>query len=83
MAGEVIELEALGGRQLPVRTFPWALVALLSPFVALFGEMQEMRYLWREPLRLDNAKLLAVLGHEPHTSLDMAVKTTLKQLHCL
>ena len=71
------------GREVKVKAFPWPLVALLSPAVVLFREMLEMRYLWREPLELDNAKLLAVLGREPHTPLDEAVKTTLVQLKCL
>jgi nucleoside-diphosphate-sugar epimerase len=66
-----------------VRPLPWLLFTLLAPFMVTFREMQEMRYLWREPLRLDNGKLLAVLGREPHTPLDMAVKTTLGQLGCL
>jgi len=39
--------------------------------------MREMRYLWRTPVRLDNARLIAVLGHEPHTPLDEAVFATL------
>lgn len=71
------------GRKLKVQAFPWPLVTLLSPFVVLFREMREMRYLWKEPLRLDNAKLIAVLGKEPHTPLDEAVKTTLAELKCL
>ena len=71
------------GRRLKVQPLPWLMLRLLAPFMVTFREMQEMRYLWNEPLRLDNSKLLAVLGREPHTPLDMAVKTTLKQLHCL
>jgi nucleoside-diphosphate-sugar epimerase len=71
------------GRPLKVAAFPWPLVALLSPVVTLFREMLEMRYLWRQPLRLDNAKLEAVLGREPHTPLDEAVRSTLVQLKCL
>jgi len=70
-------------RELKVKAFPWPLVTLLAPTVALFREMLEMRYLWREPLRLDNAKLVSVLGREPHTPLDEAVKTTLVELKCL
>ena len=42
-----------------------------------------MRYLWREPLRLDNARLVAFLGAEPHTPLDEAVRETLEGLGCL
>jgi nucleoside-diphosphate-sugar epimerase len=71
------------GKDLKVKAFPWPLVTLLAPTVVLFREMLEMRYLWREPLRLDNAKLVAVLGREPHTPLDLAVKTTLVELKCL
>jgi nucleoside-diphosphate-sugar epimerase len=42
-----------------------------------------MRYLWRHPLRLDNRRLVAVLGAEPHTPLDEAVERTLEGLGCL
>ena len=71
------------GRDLPVRSFQWPIVALASPAVALFREMLEMRYLWAQPLRLDNAKLAHVLGLEPHTPLDQAVARTLADLGCL
>jgi hypothetical protein len=46
---------------------------LASPFVTTFREMLEMRYLWGEPLRMDNSRLVAFLGQEPHTPLDDAV----------
>ncbi len=39
-----------------------------------------MQPLWRAPVRLDNAHLLAILGSEPHTPLDAAVDATLKGL---
>jgi nucleoside-diphosphate-sugar epimerase len=68
---------------LPVRRFPWAFLVVASPFVALFREISEMRYLWREPIRLDNARLVAALGSEPHTPLDRAVAATLESLGCL
>jgi nucleoside-diphosphate-sugar epimerase len=35
------------------------------------------------PLRMDNARLIALLGAEPHTPLDEAVETTLIGLGCL
>jgi nucleoside-diphosphate-sugar epimerase len=60
-----------------VRKFPWALAPLLSPFVPLFRELLEMRYIWNEPLRLDNSRLVDFLGDEPHTPLDVAVRNTL------
>jgi nucleoside-diphosphate-sugar epimerase len=42
-----------------------------------------MRYLWREPLRMDNSRLVAFLGHEPHTPLDDAIRISLQELGCL
>ncbi|MNM39874.1 NAD dependent epimerase/dehydratase family protein [compost metagenome] len=60
-----------------VGRFPWWLMALASPFVATVRELREMRYLWQTPLAMDNARLLAVLGQEPHTPLDEAVSATL------
>ncbi len=74
---------ALGNPNIPVRRFPWPAITLLSPFVTLFHEMREMRYLWREPLRLGNERLLQALGAEPHTPLEQAVRTTLAGLGCL
>jgi len=62
--------------------FPWWLLTLASPFLTTFREMREMRYLWREGVRMDNARLIATLGHEPHTPLDEAVDATLTGLGC-
>jgi nucleoside-diphosphate-sugar epimerase len=70
------------GNSLRIRAFPWALLNLASPFVATLREMREMRYLWREPLRMTNDRLVAVLGREPHTPLDEAVEATLLGLGC-
>ena len=53
--------------------FPWWLVRLGAPFVEVFRETLEMRYLWNTPVELDNSKLLGVLGSEPRTPLDEAV----------
>jgi nucleoside-diphosphate-sugar epimerase len=72
-----------GKADLPLRRFPWLLARLASPFVTLFREIVEMRYLWQEPLALDNSRLVAVLGAEPQTPLDDAVRTTLTGLGCL
>jgi len=63
--------------------FPWWLARLAAPFNPTMREMLEMRYLWREPVRMDNAKLLAALGSEPQTPLDQAVEATLAGLGCL
>ncbi len=70
------------GRKPAIIPFPWPLVTLLSPFVELFREMSEMRYLWRERLQLDNGKLVAFLGAEPHTQVDQAVRASLEGQAC-
>ncbi len=72
-----------GDEAMPIRRFPWLAVRLLSPVVPLFREMNEMRYLWQRPVRLDNAKLVAFLGSEPHTPIDLAVRRSLEALGCL
>ncbi|HVJ54210.1 MAG TPA: NAD(P)H-binding protein [Aliidongia sp.] len=76
-------IHAAIGREVPVKRFPWWLVRLASPVVPLFREMDEMRYLWREGLFLDNRRLAAHLGSEPHTPFDIAVRTALAGLGCL
>lgn len=66
-----------------VTRFPWWLVTLASPFVPLFREVREVRPLWQVPLRLDNRRLVGLLGAEPRTPLDAAVRATLAGLGCL
>ena len=65
-----------------IRQLPWPLLYAAAPFVPVLREMIEMRYLWRVPIRLDNHKLVSMIGEEPHTPLDEAVKTSLKHLGC-
>lgn len=72
-----------GNARLPIKPLPWWLVYLASPVVSLLREIIEMRYLWQVPLRLDNRKLRAVIGEEPHTPLDQAVRQSLVELGCL
>jgi nucleoside-diphosphate-sugar epimerase len=74
---------AAGMPEAPIRRFPWFAIYLLSPFVETFREMLEMRYLWSATLKLDNEKLVAFLGEEPHTPLDVALRATLRGLGCL
>ena len=74
------------GTQPRVSRFPWWAVRLAQPVVPLFRELAEMRYLWREPLRMDEARLAAELagqGGVPHTPLDLAIERTLEALGCL
>lgn len=69
-------VQRAAGGALPVRAFHWLPVYLGAPFDTFLREVIEMRYLWRVPLRLDNARLVALLGHEPHTPLDAAVRAS-------
>lgn len=72
-----------GGSAPKLSPFPWWLIRLVSPFVATLRELLEMRYLWQVPVRMDNARLVAYLGAEPHTPLDQAIEATLIGLGCL
>ena len=74
---------AAGNPNIKVRKTPWKMMQVLMPFVPLFRELVEMRYLWNVPIRMDNKRLKAVLGAEPHTPLDIAVRNTLIGLGCL
>lgn len=82
---EIAELirEVAKAPNLPIRRFPWAAAIAMSPFVPLFRELAEMRYLWMTPVRLDNAKLVSFLGEEPHTDICAALRATLTALGCL
>ncbi len=70
-------------RALAIKRFPWLLVRILSPVVPVLREMLEMRYLWQVPLRLDASRLAQLIGPEPHTPLDEAVRASLQSLGCL
>jgi nucleoside-diphosphate-sugar epimerase len=83
MAQTVAATVRATGGTVAIKGFPWLALRLLAPFVTTFSEMFEMRYLWREGFALDNAKLLALLGHETHTPLAEAVARTLDGLGCL
>lgn len=74
---------AVGRPDLLTIGFPWRLAGLVRPFVPLLRELHEMRYLWRETIRLDNSALRRFLGEEPHTPIDVAVTATLRSLGCL
>lgn len=83
MAEAVRRVAQRHGLRPMVRKFPWWFVWAAAPFVTTLRELLEMRYLWREPVRLDNTRVTAVLGREPVTPLDTAVEATLAGLGCL
>jgi nucleoside-diphosphate-sugar epimerase len=75
--------KALGSPNLPVRRLPWLALRLASPFSPFLRELTELKYLWDQPVRLRNERLLQALGEEPRTTLDVAVAETLAGLGCL
>jgi len=83
ITGAIRSVVARHGGTARVAAFPWWLVRLATPFNVTLRELWEMRYLWRESVRTDNARLVAFLGAEPHTPLIDAVERTLEGLGCL
>jgi len=72
--------EAVGRPETKVKTLPWRLLWLIGLVRATPREVYRMRHLWSTPIRLDNARLAAFLGQEPHTPLHEAVGTTIAAL---
>jgi len=72
-----------GVPQAPILPFPAVLLYLAAPFNETLREAIEMRYLWRVPMRLDNRKLVSLIGAEPHTPLESAVRESLEALGCV
>lgn len=66
--------------KLQYKRLPWPLMRLGAMFVPTWAALLEMRYLWDSPHALDNRKLLAFLGAEPHTALPIALTQTLRDL---
>jgi nucleoside-diphosphate-sugar epimerase len=73
----VAGLEDAAGRKLKVSLLPWLAVRAVAPFNETMREMVEMKYLWDAPVLLDNARLVARLGGEPHTPLAEALRAAL------
>ncbi|AXJ96739.1 hypothetical protein DM480_00230 [Sphingomonas sp. FARSPH] len=73
----------LGDPAVPIRPLPWWQLRLAALVATTPRELMEMRYLWQQPVRLANDRLVAELGEEPHTPLDEAVRVTLAGLGCL
>lgn len=76
-------IERVVGHHVKMKRVPWWLFRICAPFVPLFKEILEMRYLWQKEVRMSNEKLVAFLGDEPRTPIDAAVFATLKDLDCL
>ncbi|MGV7032989.1 NAD-dependent epimerase/dehydratase family protein [Methylobacterium symbioticum] len=67
------------GTQLPLHRFPWWLMRCLSPFGGFPREVAEIEPHWRHPVRFDNRRLVELLGAEPRTPLDEAVRASLRR----
>lgn len=79
MAEEIRKANGGAGK---IGFMPWPALVLLSPFVRIFRELAEMRFLWQETVELDNSKLVSFLGHEPHTDIHEALSWTLAAMGC-
>jgi nucleoside-diphosphate-sugar epimerase len=73
----------VGKPSLPIRSLPWFIFKVASPFSETMRELYATRPLWETPIELDNTRLVQFLGKEPHTPLDSAMETTLRGLGCL
>ena len=62
------------------KRMPWLAIRLGSLFVPSWAALLEMRYLWDTPHQLDNARLVQLIGQEPHTRLDHALRQSLVDL---
>ena len=68
------------GERVRYGRLPWPIIRIGALFVPTLAALLEMRYLWDTAHALDNRKLVALLGAEPHTPLTQAVAATLKDL---
>jgi len=75
MAEQACRIRGLNDRA--IKSFPWWAIKLAAPLISVLREMLEMRYLWQVPIQLDNGKLRALLGAEPHTPIEAALAATL------
>ena len=71
------------GHAMPISRLPWPLMRLLAPVVPIFRELVDVAYLWQEPHRIDDRKLVATIGRAPSTPLDAAVAAALDELGLL
>jgi nucleoside-diphosphate-sugar epimerase len=70
---------AAGRPRMPAVPFPWPLMRLMGLWDETMRELMEMRYLWRRPIGLSNARLVAFLGEEPRTPLLTALRESLAE----
>ncbi|HYW58413.1 MAG TPA: NAD-dependent epimerase/dehydratase family protein [Polaromonas sp.] len=66
--------------QLKVDALPWPLLRVLGVVMPTMQSLVETRYVWNTPHALDNSRLQALIGTEPHTPLAQAVQQALADL---
>ena len=70
--------EGVGDQTRKARRVPWWALRGASLFSPMLREVLEMRYLWDEPVLLDDGKLRGLLGRVEQTPLEVAVAATLR-----
>jgi len=72
-----------GDGRLRTSSLSWTLMRAIGLFVPTVAALCEMRYLWRTPYTLANARLVALIGEEPHTPFPQALRAALDELGML
>ena len=72
--------EKAAGRKLKRVGVPWLAIRAVGLFNRVMREVVKMSYLWRVAHSLDNAKLEALIGPEPHRPLDVALGEAIADL---
>lgn len=81
--GIIDAIERSAGHSVACARFPWWAMHLLSPFGGFPKEAAEIAQYWRHPVRLDNTRLVELIGEEPRTPLAEAIRASLADLGCL
>ena len=68
------------GASLAFDAMPWTLIRAVGLLVPTCASLAETRYVWNTPHTLDNARLQALIGDEPHTPLLQAARQGLTDL---
>lgn len=66
-----------------VDQLPWALLRVAGLVMPTYAALSDMRYLWTTPHRLDNTRLCTLIGEEPHTPFEQALRRALHDLGML
>ena len=68
------------GSPLKFKQLSWPVMRIGALFVPTWAALLSLRYLWQTAHALDNAKLVGLIGAEPHTPLEAAATAALHQL---